>query len=89
MELAFVPEQLDPLSRGLDLAWDMFLRSGLLTTSNIDTARTTLAFAILECAAKGEQNPRRLAISAVARYEAVAKLRRRASAAFRPARNAH
>jgi hypothetical protein len=88
VELAFPPEQLDRLSRALDIAWDMFLRSGLLTTRNIDTARTTLAFAILESAAKGEHNPRRLAISAVARYDAVAQVRQRSAAAFHPQRNA-
>ena len=76
-ELAFPPEQFDRLSRALDIAWDMFLRAGMLTTRNIDTARTTLAFGILECAARGEQHPRRLAISAVARYDAVAQVRRR------------
>jgi hypothetical protein len=88
LELAFPPEHLDRLSWALDIAWDMFLRSGLLTTRNIDTARTTLAFGILECAARGEQNPRRLAISAVARYDAVAKMRQRPPAAFSPERNA-
>ena len=76
VELAFPPEHLDGLSCALDIAWDMFLRAGMLTTRNIDTARTTLAFGILECAARGEQNPRRLAISAVARYDAVAQVRR-------------
>jgi hypothetical protein len=88
VELAFPPEQLDRLSRALDIAWDMFLRSGMLTTRNIDTARTTLAFAIMECATRGEHNPRRLAISAVARYEAVAQVRQRSPAAFHPERNA-
>ena len=88
MELAFPPEQLDRLSRALDIAWDMFLRSGLLTTRNIDTARTTLAFAIMEGAARGEHNSRRLAISAVARYEAVAQERQRCSTAFRPEQDA-
>jgi hypothetical protein len=88
VELAFPPEQLDRLSRALDIAWDMFLRSGMLTRRNIDTARTTLAFAILECAAKGEENPRRLAMSAVARYEAVARVREQSSVSFRPQRHA-
>jgi hypothetical protein len=86
VELAFPPEHLDRLSRALDIAWDMFLRSGLLTTRNIDTARTTLAFGILECAARGEQNPRRLAIGAVARYETTEKMRRRSVPVFRPER---
>jgi hypothetical protein len=42
---------------------------------------------ILECAASGEQNPRRLTLSAVARYEAVAQVRRRSAAAFYPRRD--
>jgi hypothetical protein len=51
----------------LDQAWEIFLKSGRLNTHNLDIAKGALAFALLDAVEKGERNPRRLAISAVAR----------------------
>lgn len=78
---AFDSQECNELSRALDLAWTIFLRTGRLTAANLDTARGALALAILDRAARGESNVHRLAISAVHRFdEFEARVRARSSA---------
>jgi hypothetical protein len=67
LDLAFSGSECRILADALDKAWEIFLKTGRLTATNIDTARGALAYAIMEAAAVGERNPRRLAIAAVAR----------------------
>lgn len=55
------------LAEALDQAWAIFLRTGRLTTQNIDVAKAALTYALLEATQKGERNCRRLAVAAVAR----------------------
>src|SRR3954471_12463943 len=69
-------------AKAMDLAWQIFLKTGRLTNSNIDVAKAALAYAMLESAEKGERHPRRLAIAAVgrmARYESKLRLARSAT----------
>jgi hypothetical protein len=54
------------LSQALTYAWDIFLKARRLSPQNLDTAKAALSYALLDAAANGERNPRRLAIRAVA-----------------------
>jgi hypothetical protein len=59
-------------AEALELAWEIFLKTGRLTSANVDIAKAALTRAMLEAAEKGERNTRRLAIAAVggmARFE--------------------
>jgi hypothetical protein len=67
VDYAFDDEECGLLADGLEKAWEIFLKTGGLTAKNVDIARAALAYAVLECAAAGERNPRRLAIAAVAK----------------------
>jgi hypothetical protein len=61
------------LAKALELSWEIFLKAQRLTSQNHDIAKGALSFALLDAAASGERNPRRLAVMAVARmakYEA-------------------
>jgi hypothetical protein len=92
LDLGCAPEQSETLTAALDAAWEMFLKSGSLNSKNLDTARTILAFGILDCAARGETNARRMAMSAVARYaatEAELQRARRREAYSRDAQRRH
>jgi hypothetical protein len=66
MNVAYGSEDCRVLSQALAHAWDIFLKAGRLTPQNLDTAKAALSYAILEAAANGERDPRRLAIIAVA-----------------------
>jgi hypothetical protein len=69
MNVAYSSEDCNVFSAALDYAWDLFLKTNKLTSDNIDTAKAALTYAILHSARGGERNPRRLAVSAVARIE--------------------
>jgi hypothetical protein len=73
MREAYGSEDCQVLSQALSRAWDIFVKTGRLTSRNLDTAKAALSYAILEAAAKGERDPRRLAMFALAhakRHEA-------------------
>jgi phosphoribosylanthranilate isomerase len=65
---AFDSADCQTMASALDLAWEMFVKSGGLTPQNVGTAHAALARGILDVAGNGERNTRRLAISAVARF---------------------
>lgn len=67
MSAAYNSEDCVLLSKALEQAWELFLKTRGLTFDNVDTARASLTYAILDAASKGERNPRRLAFGAVAR----------------------
>ena len=67
MSAAYNSQDCELLANALEQAWELFLKSRGLTFENVDTARASLAYAILDAASKGERNPRRLAFGAVAR----------------------
>jgi hypothetical protein len=72
MSGAFDSGDCETFAKALDQAWAIFLKTGRLTSRNVDVARAALAYALLDAAEKGERNPRRLAVAAVgrmARYE--------------------
>ena len=52
--------------KALDYAWEIFLRSGRLTSANHDVAKAALTYAILK-SATDERHARRLAVAAVSR----------------------
>lgn len=66
MDGAFNSDDCRVFAKALDYAWEIFLKSGRLTSGNHDIARAALTLAIFESAGN-ERNPRRLAIAAVAR----------------------
>jgi len=68
---AYTTNDCEIFAQALDHAWEMFLKTGRLTGDNLDTAMGALAYCILQAAAGGERNPRRLAISAVAHVDAI------------------
>ena len=67
MSAAYNSEDCELLAKALEQAWELFLKTQELTFENVDTARASLTYAILDAASKGERNPRRLAFGAVAR----------------------
>jgi hypothetical protein len=72
MSCAYDANDCRVLSQALDEAWEIYLRTGRLTGTNIDVAKAALSYALLDSAEAGERNIRRLAIAAVgrmARYE--------------------
>ena len=69
MTTAFSSAECNTLEQALDIAWEIFLRSGKLDRYNIDTAKAALTRAILDGYEGGEQNVRRLAIAAVANID--------------------
>jgi len=84
MTAVFSSTECDTLEKALDVAWEIYLRSGKLDRLNIDTAKAALTRAILDGFESGERNARRLAIAAVAnieQYEAQIIRRRTAPAA--------
>lgn len=92
MDRAFDSEDCTVMAKALDQAWEIFLKTKRLTSQNHDIAKGALSLAIMDAAGGGERNPRRLAISAVARmskYEARLIDERslfRSRATMRPAR---
>jgi hypothetical protein len=68
---AYATEDCGVLEQALEHAWEIFLKRGRLTRDNLDTAMAALAYCILQAAAGGERNPRRLAIHAVAHVGSV------------------
>jgi hypothetical protein len=69
MDPVYDSEDCRVLSRALSHAWNVFIRAGRLNPHNGDTALGALAYAVLEAAAGGQRDPRRLAISALALIE--------------------
>jgi hypothetical protein len=67
MATAFSSDECNLLAQALDVAWDICRQSGDLGDLNIDAAKAALTRSILVGYEVGERNPRRLAISAVAR----------------------
>ena len=67
MSAAFNSEDCVLLGKALEQAWELFLKTRGLTSDNVDTARASLTYAILDAASKGERDPHRLAFGAVAR----------------------
>jgi hypothetical protein len=55
------------LSQALDQAWEIYVRTGRLTATNIEVAKAALSYALLDAAETGERNVNRLAIAAVGR----------------------
>jgi hypothetical protein len=66
MSLAYRSEDCRAFAKALELAWEIFLRTGRLTSQNIDVAKAALSYSIFEAAENGQRNPRILAIAAVA-----------------------
>jgi hypothetical protein len=71
MNVSYTSEDCDVFAQALEHAWEMFLKTGRLTKDNLDTAQAALSYAILQAAAGGERNARRLAIVAVANVDAI------------------
>jgi hypothetical protein len=72
MKRAYDADDCNTLSLALEKAWEIYLRTGRLTSQNIDVAKGALSYALLDAAEAGERNIARLAIAAVgrmARYE--------------------
>jgi hypothetical protein len=67
MSCAYDAGDCNVLSLALDKAWEIYLRTGRLTPSNVDVAKAALSFALLDAAEAGERNIRRLAVAAVGR----------------------
>jgi hypothetical protein len=67
MSHAYDSDDCRVFATALDQAWAIYLRTGRLTSRNVDVAKAALAYALLEAAQTGERNPRRLAIAAVGR----------------------
>jgi hypothetical protein len=66
MSPAFRSEDCRAFAKALEHAWDIYLRTGRLTSQNIDVAKAALSYSILDAAKNGQRNPRVLAIAAVA-----------------------
>jgi hypothetical protein len=91
MSHAFDSDECEIFAKALDQAWAIFLRTGRLTSRNVDVAKAALAYALLDAAANGERNPRRLAVAAVgrmARYEAKLRYARSAGLSGGPRQSA-
>jgi hypothetical protein len=71
MNVSYTSEDCDVFAQALEHAWEMFLTTGRLNKDNLDTAQAALSYAIFQAAAGGERNARRLAIVAVANFEAI------------------
>ena len=82
MNAAFTSEDCNRFEQALELARDMLMRSqpdGSEQDQDADCAQAALTLGILDRAARGERNVRRLALSAAAqvdRFEARIKARR-------------
>ena len=71
MNLAYTSEDCNIFAEALERAWEMYLKTGRLTKDNLDTAKAALSYAILQAAAAGERNARRLAIVGIAHVDAI------------------
>jgi hypothetical protein len=69
MSIVFDSEACRVMAGALDQAWAIFLRCGMLTTKNVDIAKSALSFGIMEAWQNGQRHPRRLAVDSVARVE--------------------
>lgn len=67
MSQAYDTDDCKLFAKALDQAWEIFLKTGPLTSRNVDVAKAALTYALLEVAEKGERNSRRLAVAAVGR----------------------
>jgi hypothetical protein len=86
MSDAYDSEDCNLFAEALEQAWRIFLKTGRLTSANIDLVKPALTLAIFETAQTGERNVRRLAVGAVARmakFEDKLKLARSAVLASR------
>jgi hypothetical protein len=71
MNLAYTSEDCNIFAEALEHAWEMYLKTGRLTKDNLDVAEAALSYAILQAAARGERNARRLAIIGVAHVDII------------------
>jgi hypothetical protein len=71
MDVSYTSEDCDVFAKALKHAWEIYLKTGRLTKDSLDTAQAALSYAILQAAASGERNARRLAIVAVANVDAI------------------
>ena len=55
------------LAKALDHAWELYLKSKRLTAHNLDLAKGAVAYAVMEAARMGGDNPRQIAKAAIAR----------------------
>ena len=67
MSQVYDSEDCELFAKALDQAWEIFLKTGRLTSANVDLVKPALTLAILEMAQSGERNVRRLAAGAVVR----------------------
>jgi hypothetical protein len=67
MSCAYDADDCHVLSQALDQAWEIYVRTGRLTATNIGVAKAALSYALLDVAQTGERNVSRLAIAAVGR----------------------
>jgi hypothetical protein len=67
MSCAYDADDCHVLSRAFDQAWEIYVRTGRLTATNIEVAKAAISYALLDAAEAGERNVNRLAIAAVGR----------------------
>jgi hypothetical protein len=67
MQGVYDSEDCRVFAEAFEHGWEIFLKTRRLTVQNIGVAKGALSFAILDAAATGERNARRLAMAAVAR----------------------
>jgi hypothetical protein len=67
MSCAYDAGDCNVLSQALEKAWEIYVRTGRLTATDIEVAKAALSYALLDAAETGERNINRLAITAVGR----------------------
>jgi hypothetical protein len=67
MSCAYDAGDCNVLSQALEKAWEIYVRTGRLTATDIDLAKAALSYALLDAAETGDRNINRLAIAAVGR----------------------
>lgn len=64
---AYDTEECSLLAKALDHAWELYLKSKRLTAYNLDLAKGAIAYAVMDVARRGGDNPRQIAKAAMAR----------------------
>lgn len=64
---AYDTEECSLLAKALDHAWELYLKSKRLTAYNLDLAKGAIAYAVMDAARRGGDNPRQIAKAAMAR----------------------
>jgi hypothetical protein len=62
---AYDTEECSLLAKALDHAWELYLKSKRLTAHNLDLAKGAIAYAVMEVARMGGDNPRQIAKAAM------------------------